>query len=137
MSGLEIIGAFATIVSVLQAWKASGRSTKSLKAQGMRDLSAAVAKTKQVIAERSGKPPFPDVVQAWEKASISMAEAKQKGLSHLCRIKSLYWLNPLEWSDEEVYAAGIQLTAMERELRRLLASESKPQKKNSSGRAAG
>jgi hypothetical protein len=79
------------------------------------------------------------VVNACEKASVALAQAKEPVLSRLCRIKSLYWFEPSQWSGAEVRAAGIQLTGIERELRRLLGglSDAGPPKNRASKHVRG
>lgn len=125
MIGLETVGAFATLAGVLQTWKAGARGKKELKLQAMRELSAAVVATKKAIKKRPKKgQQFHEVVGAWQRASIAFNASGEKKLSRLCQIKGLYWLDPFGWSPDQVHAAGIQLTAMDRELRRLLAATS-------------
>jgi hypothetical protein len=122
MIGFEVVGAFATILSVLQTWRASRRGKRNLKHQAIRDLSDAVAATRVAMAGKGRRRRSPNVVNAWEKASVALAEAKEPVLSRLCQIKSLYWFEPSRWSRAEVRAAGIQLTGIEKELGRLLGS---------------
>ncbi|MEZ7493615.1 hypothetical protein QO198_18890 [Pseudoalteromonas distincta] len=37
-------------------------------------------------------------------------------LQRLCQIKGVYWLNPTNWTDEEIEASGIQLAEMRKKL---------------------
>lgn len=118
---LEIIGAFATLAGVLQTWKASTRGKKERKLQALSALSDAVAATMKTLnARRRKHSSDPDLVNKWRQASIALEAAGETKLARLCEMKGLYWLNPAQWTPEQVHAAGIQLQTMERELRRLL-----------------
>ncbi len=120
----EVIGALATLAGVLQTWKASARGKKERKLQALSVLSDAVAATMKALkSKRKTRRGDPGLVNAWRQASIALHGAGEKNLARLCEMKGLYWLNPTEWTPEQVRAAGIQLQTMESELQRLLGTE--------------
>ena len=47
----------------------------------------------------------------WDAAAISIRHIDQE-LATACENKSKYWLNPDEWSNEDIEAAGIQLESL-------------------------
>jgi hypothetical protein len=118
---VETIGAFATLASVLQTWKIGARGKKERKLQALGQLSNAVTVTQRALKTRRNKRRSdPDLVNAWRQASFALESAGENKLARFCNVKSLYWLDPDAWTREEVRAAGIQLQAIEHELRRLM-----------------
>ncbi len=138
LPGLEVIGAFATIVGVLQTWKATRTSKTERRAAAIKSLSDAVTATQRVIASGTvGNNRQFDLVNLWDRASADLEAVGETQLARLCSGKAMYWLRPWDWTGEQVRAAGIQLTGMQRELRRLHANRKAKQKTSTSRRRAG
>lgn len=125
MTGGEIVGAVIGLVQILQTWKASTRGRDVARRNAVAAPSTAVAQTRGHIAEtsaRDGDAANYELTNLWHIASLAFRDANESKLSSLCQIKGNYWTDPTIWTAEQLRAAGIQLTALDRELHRLLSS---------------
>ena len=123
MDANEVLGVITLIVTVLQRLDASSARASAARTDAVRALSDAVMKTQQCVGADNGAPGTNyELTNRWFKAAVAFRAAGDDELANLCQIKGDYWTDPKAWSKERVYEAGISLRAMQRELRRLLAT---------------
>jgi hypothetical protein len=126
MTGGEILGAIIGLIGILQTWKAGLKERDATRRSAVAALSTAVSRTREHIAKSSsatsGDVADYELTNLWHQASLAFRDANEPKLATLCQIKGNYWTDPSNWSDEQLHEAGIRLTALERELQRLLGS---------------
>lgn len=100
---IKLLGPIATL----------SREKRDLKDNALKDISKALLETKIYYQARSrgeGRSFEKEelLVRLWSEASVPLRHIDER-LSVICIDKAEYWINPDNWSDDEVQSVGIKL----------------------------
>ncbi len=120
MTGLEIIGAIGALSAFLSVLQNEGNIASQVESNALKELNKAVSRTEgyfsRDVMNRNLDEAKYELSELWNNASIACADAGYEKMQRLCQIKGVYWLNPTNWTDEEIEASGIQLAEMRKKL---------------------
>ena len=122
MTGAEIVAALSALVAAIMSLDVVQTRRDNRRFKAIRELSNAVTATEGQVADSSVNPEASyKLTNAWHQASLAFRDAGDDETARLCRIKGNYWLDPANWSDEQVSEAGIRLVEMRSALNSLMA----------------
>lgn len=122
MTGLEIVTALGAISACIAAIKPAIDRQDDKLANAIEKLNEAVTETEEYFHLRDSSPQTEYTLnRVWNSASLAFDQAGYPKLSEFARIKGGYWLNPNDWTAEDIEASGIQLSEMRKRLEEALA----------------
>jgi hypothetical protein len=100
------------------------REKRGLKDEALSAVSIALRETKLYYRDMANGahrslPREAELVKAWSEAAIPLRHIDEQ-LAMACEDKAAYWLNPDEWTPEQLKALGIRLQDVSVAYRRML-----------------
>lgn len=121
MTGLEIVTALGAISACIAVIKPSVERKDDKLTIAIERLNEAVTETEKYFQYRDESPQTEYTLnRVWNSASNAFEQAGYPKLAKLALIKGGYWLNPNDWTSEDVEASGIQLSEMRKRLEEAL-----------------
>lgn len=117
-----IISQFIALIEPIQSLS---KDKRDLKDNALRAISHALNETYLYYRDiEHGKPQNLDIQKqlshCWAAAAVPLRNIDEN-LALICEFKSEYWVNPENWSDEQIHEHGIALDDLRHKYRLLLA----------------
>lgn len=117
-----IVSQFTALIEPIQNLS---KDKRDLKDNALRAISHALNETYLYYRDVEGGKPIDLESQKqlsiyWAAAAIPLRHINEN-LALICEFKSEYWVNPENWSDEEIHEHGIALNDLRRKYRALVA----------------
>lgn len=117
-----IVSQFTALIEPMQNFS---KDKRDLKDNALRAISHALNETYLYYRDiESGRPINLDSQKQlsiyWSAAAIPLRHINED-LALICEFKSEYWVNPENWSDEEIHEHGIALNDLRKKYRALVA----------------
>ena len=111
------------IINLLGPIATLSKDRRELKDSALRAISTALNETYLYYRDLGSKSRDPDreamLVKYWSAAAIPLRHFDDE-LAGVCELKSEYWVNPENYTDEEVKKLGIELDSVRQAYRKML-----------------